>query len=84
MDRFLLPESPMDSEEFEEGLGECANCGAIIAEGTDPGFPFGENSMLCFECAIRRGGEYDSSEDRWVVLPSVSDLEEQEQHHPEL
>ena len=51
------------------------DCGAPIAEGADPSFAFGTRSTLCFECAIRRGGEYDAETEKWTVTPDVSSLE---------
>ncbi|HVU00529.1 MAG TPA: hypothetical protein VHE30_02215 [Polyangiaceae bacterium] len=64
-----------DSNEETEELIECADCGALIADGGDASFPYGEGGVLCFECAIRRGGQYDADADRWTVPPELSDLE---------
>lgn len=32
------------------------------------------DAWLCFDCAVRRGGVYDSEEDRWTTAPNVADL----------
>ena len=63
----------MHREESDE-LVACALCGATIAPASDRGYSFGENAVLCFQCAERRGGRYDSDEDRWTSEPSVGDL----------
>ncbi len=68
----------MDQEEFEADLEQCSDCGASIAPGADGGFSFGEGRVLCFECAIRRKGEYDEREDRWTVAPDLTGIEEVE------
>lgn len=65
----------MEQQESDEELVECVDCGAPIADGADPSFAFGTRSTLCFECAIRRGGEYDAEAERWTVTPDVSSLE---------
>jgi len=66
----------MEQEEFDEDVEACAECGAVIAPDTDAAFRFGEDRALCFECAVRRHGEYDEGEDRWTVPPDLSGLEE--------
>lgn len=63
----------MDIAEWEEGT-ECAECGEPVAQATDEGFPFGEQSVLCFECAARRGGVYDAEMDEWVTAPTLDGL----------
>jgi hypothetical protein len=62
----------MHREEADQ-LVACVECGARIAPGTGRGYGFGE-SLLCFSCAIARGGLYDADEDRWTVDPQVADL----------
>jgi len=62
-----------DSDQDEE-LVECMDCGGTIAPGADPSFPFGTRGILCFECAIRRGGKYDAPKDRWLVSPDLAGL----------
>lgn len=65
----------MHREEYE-GQSACADCGAVISIATDRGFSFGAQGVLCWECAIRRGGSYDANEDRWTEPPDVADLPE--------
>jgi hypothetical protein len=57
----------------DDDLVECADCGAAIAS-TDLSYAFGEDGVLCFECALRRGGHYDGPEDRWTVAPDIAGL----------
>lgn len=68
--------NPMIQEGPEEQWVECAECGSLIPEGA-PSFAFGPDpgEVLCFECAVRRGGKYDALEDHWTTLPDTSDLE---------
>lgn len=66
----------MSQDEQEEDLVECADCGATIAAGADASYAFGNQGVLCFECAIRRGGEYDGPKERWTVMPDVAGLAE--------
>ena len=63
----------MHRSELDQGT-LCADCGARILEGAEDGFGFGESAMLCATCAARRGGSYDSHQERWVRPPQVADL----------
>jgi hypothetical protein len=37
-------------------------------------YEFGEQSQLCWSCAIRRGGSYDAKHERWTTKPSTANL----------
>ncbi len=52
----------------------CAECGALLVAAVDRGFAFAEAGVLCFECALKRGGRFDAEEERWTVDPRVADL----------
>jgi hypothetical protein len=52
----------------------CSDCGADVSSGLDREFEFGESQVLCFDCALRRGGSYDESRDRWSVVPTIDDI----------
>lgn len=67
----------MEPEDLEEQAA-CTDCGSIIAASTGRGFAFGNEGLLCWACASRRGGSYDESEDRWTVPPDVSDLPDED------
>lgn len=58
-------------------LDSCASCGEDVA-AEDRSFPFGNESMLCFRCAIERGGIYDEHLDHWDRRPDVVDLLERD------
>lgn len=60
----------------------CADCGAVVVEGLSPIFPFGESEVLCWECAIRRGGKYDAELDVWTVEPDTADLPDERRPPP--
>jgi len=59
----------------EAALGSaCADCGAVIEPEAAQSYAFGEQAVLCWECAIRRGGSYDADEEVWTTPPAVADL----------
>jgi hypothetical protein len=72
----------MPSQEFNE-LTSCCLCGAPIADDdTDRSFAASDDDVLCFECAVGRGGVYDALHERWTVPPSVSGLPDERRAHP--
>lgn len=52
----------------------CADCGQEIIVSGGRVYPFGDESALCFECAVSRGGEHDEYHDRWTQPPQVEEL----------
>ena len=58
-------------------LSSCALCGALV-DARERAFSFGSEGVLCFSCALERGGAYDAEHDRWTQSPDVSDLSEPE------
>jgi hypothetical protein len=50
----------------------CASCGTEVLPTERP-YAF-EDQVLCYECAIARGGVYDETHDHWDRPPDVSDL----------
>lgn len=61
-----------DGPETEDRLSCCA-CGKLL-DGGDRSYQFGDERVICFSCAIHRGGEYDEGGDRWASLPDVGDV----------
>jgi hypothetical protein len=64
----------MDSMyEEETEYGFCAACdGEVsIAPGT---FLFGDDNVLCFDCATKFDGVYDEPGSRWTVEPNLQEL----------
>jgi recombinational DNA repair protein (RecF pathway) len=59
-----------ETREFES----CADCGAEVTPGRERAYAFGPGSFLCFECALRRGGSYDETHDRWTVEADTAGL----------
>ena len=54
----------------EEEAGEppiCADCGEPTELDSSLSFATSDGKVLCFNCAIRRGGKYDDERDRWEV-----------------
>lgn len=62
----------MHRSELDE-YGVCTSCGAEVSTLDRP-FTYGDDDLLCFDCATARHGVYDEEHDRWVVAPSVVDL----------
>jgi hypothetical protein len=61
-----------------EETTSCADCGALLDIAGARTFAFGEQAVLCWSCAIRRGGRYDAGRESWTTPPSVADLDEAE------
>ncbi|HEU4430568.1 MAG TPA: hypothetical protein VFT98_17535 [Myxococcota bacterium] len=59
-----------EAREFES----CSDCGAEIHVARDRSYAFGAESVLCFACAVRRGGSYDEERDVWRQAPELGDL----------
>jgi hypothetical protein len=57
----------MHREEVDE-LARCVECDSEVAP-TDRIFAIGDQSLLCYSCAVRRGGVYDERYDRWATEP---------------
>ena len=57
----------------EDDIETCADCGAPTVVGRERGYAAGSR-VLCFACALERGGSYDSDQDRWTVPPRADDL----------
>ncbi len=62
-------------------LVDCADCRATIAP-SDRVFAISDETFLCFECAVKRGGVYDEPHDRWLVEPNVADEPDERRPHP--
>ena len=54
--------------------GPCSDCGAAIRPAEERAFRFGARGVLCCDCALRRGGSYDETRDRWTEEPRTDDL----------
>ncbi|RZO59739.1 MAG: hypothetical protein EVA89_14855 [Sandaracinaceae bacterium] len=52
----------------------CARCGVHVTTSGDRVFPFGEQAMLCFECAVACGGVHDEDAEKWTRPPDVTDV----------
>ncbi|MEC7518697.1 MAG: hypothetical protein VYE22_02475 [Myxococcota bacterium] len=52
----------------------CAKCGVHVTTSGDRVFPFGEQSVLCFDCAVGSGGVHDEAAGKWTRPPDVEDL----------
>ena len=52
----------------------CSACGTLVAEGLSPLYEFDEDGVLCWDCALARGGRHDPVHDRWLIEPDTGDL----------
>jgi len=52
----------------------CVQCGTPVVPGKERSFEFGVGNLLCWSCAIERGGEHDAMRDAWTVTPNVADF----------
>lgn len=58
-----------------EQLAPCSVCGADVSPRDRP-YTYGDDQVMCFECATQRNGIYEEAHDRWVVPPHIADLVE--------
>lgn len=64
-----------------ETTERCVDCGAEIATGSaDRSFAVTDDDVLCYECALRRGGSWDELHARWSTPPRIDDLSDRVAH----
>jgi hypothetical protein len=63
-------------------LANCVDCGAEISAAMDRSYASGGIGVLCWECAVRRGGSYDAERDEWSVSPELWGLEPEDFEAP--
>ena len=61
--------------EETELANSCIVCGAEVSEGVNREYSFGTSSVLCWDCAIARGGSFDDDENRWTRAPDLSGID---------
>ncbi len=71
----------MEEQELLE-LCECEECGASVDLNAGAAFVLEDERVLCFDCALRRGGQYDGRHGSWLVLPDLSGLTDERRPHP--
>lgn len=54
----------------------CADCSDELDPELNRGFSVGPDAVLCFRCAVARGGSWDERQERWVIEPETGDLGE--------
>jgi hypothetical protein len=60
----------MHNDEFTLSIG-CVDCGEWV-DTSSPWFEVRHDVVLCYECAARRGGHFDSELDEWVLPPDIA------------
>ena len=61
-------------------LTRCVLCGSMVKPGGAPVYALDEDALLCFHCAVQRGGTYDEAAHNWVALPCCNGLPPSERH----
>jgi hypothetical protein len=64
----------MELPDDEADKSICSQCGEEFWPELERGFVLVEEVVLCFECALARGGIYEEREDRWVKPPDLTGL----------
>lgn len=70
----------MEAEEMDE-LVRCVDCGVMVAPGPERAYAISDETFLCFECAMRRGGAFDYDADNWSVPPDLSSEPDERRPH---
>lgn len=65
----------------EDLVGPCTDCGQDVGLEDSHAFELGGGGVLCWACALKRGGVYDEKYDRWVVTPKAEDLPDERRSH---
>ena len=63
----------MDISEARE-LELCRECGAEVHASRDRTYALDAERVLCFACAVKRGGAYDERHDLWTAAPDLAGL----------
>ena len=59
----------------DDNSAVCADCGERIEDaGLERTYAFAEDELLCYACALARGGSYDEQHDHWVKAPKMDGL----------
>lgn len=65
-------------------LMDCIECGSTIDPVADRPFAITDEIVLCYACSLRRGGEYDTVQEKWSKAPRLEGLPgapEEPRHH---
>ena len=52
----------------------CAECGVETAAALERGFSIDAETVICFDCAVQRGGRWDEERALWSREPDVVGL----------
>lgn len=75
-------DQPEANDRLEDRTEACSHCGDRVAPGVERGFRSGISIVLCWRCAVERGGQYDEERNIWTVSPHIADLPD-ESYGPE-
>jgi hypothetical protein len=71
----------MERARRDELVGVCMECGEDAGLEDSHAFEWGGGGVLCWACALKRGGVHDEKDDRRVVAPEVEDLPDERRPH---
>ncbi len=57
-----------------ESVFPCADCGAETAAALERGFAIDTETVICFDCAMQRGGHWDEERALWSREPDILGL----------
>ena len=57
-----------------EDVLPCVGCGVETAVAVERGFAINAETVICFECAVQRGGRWDEERALWSSEPDVVGL----------
>lgn len=61
-------------------LTQCVLCGSMVKACRGPVYALDVDALLCFPCAVLRGGIYDETARNWVALPARAGLPPSAEH----
>lgn len=65
----------METMGWDDASVACADCGEPLDDpALERAYSFADDQVLCYLCAVARGGAYDEQDDSWVAVPSLEGL----------
>jgi hypothetical protein len=59
-------------------LVRCSDCGSEVRPSVDRGFVAEPDTVLCYDCAERRGGAWDEERGIWSGAPDMIGLHQRD------
>lgn len=71
----------VERDKRDDTVGTCTDCGQDVGLEVSHAFAPGGGVVLCWACAVRRGGVYDEKYDTWISPPRTGDLPDERRPH---